>query len=36
MTRTDKASRTIAAPLDRVYAALVDPEPSSSGCHPRG
>jgi len=26
MTRTDTASRTIAAPPDRVYAALVDPE----------
>jgi uncharacterized protein YndB with AHSA1/START domain len=26
MTRTDTASRLIAAPADRVYAALVDPE----------
>lgn len=26
MARTDTASRVIAAPLDRVYAALVDPE----------
>ena len=26
MTRTDTASRVIAAPPDRVYAALVDPE----------
>jgi len=26
MTRTDQASRVIAAPPDRVYAALIDPE----------
>lgn len=26
MARTDTASRVIAAPIDRVYAALVDPE----------
>lgn len=26
MTRTDRASRVVAAPLERVYAALVDPE----------
>jgi uncharacterized protein YndB with AHSA1/START domain len=26
MARTDTASRVIAAPLDRIFAALVDPE----------
>jgi predicted GNAT family N-acyltransferase/uncharacterized protein YndB with AHSA1/START domain len=36
MTRTDTASRTIAAPLDRVYAALVDPEALAAWLPPTG
>jgi predicted GNAT family N-acyltransferase/uncharacterized protein YndB with AHSA1/START domain len=36
MTRTDTASRTIAAPPDRVYAALVDPESLAAWLPPAG
>jgi uncharacterized protein YndB with AHSA1/START domain len=36
MTRTDKASRVIAAPLDRVYAALIDPEALTAWLPPDG
>lgn len=36
MTRTDTASRVIAAPPDRVYAALVDPEALTSWLPPDG
>ena len=36
MTRTDTASRTIAAPPDRVYAALVDPEALAAWLPPAG
>jgi uncharacterized protein YndB with AHSA1/START domain len=36
VTRTDAASRIIAAPPDRVYAALVDPEALVSWLPPDG
>jgi uncharacterized protein YndB with AHSA1/START domain len=36
MTRTDTASRVIAAPPDRVYAALVDPEALVTWLPPEG
>ncbi len=36
MTRTDTASRVIAAPPDRVYAAFVDPEALISWLPPAG
>ena len=36
MTRTDTASRTVAAPPDRVYAALVDPEALAAWLPPAG
>src|SRR3712207_4668267 len=36
MVRTDTASRVIAAPLDRVFAALVDPEALASWLPPDG
>lgn len=36
MTRTDTASRTVPAPLDRVYAALVDPEAMLQWLPPSG
>jgi uncharacterized protein YndB with AHSA1/START domain len=36
MARTDTVSRVIAAPLDRVYAALVDPEALTSWLPPDG
>ena len=36
MTRTDAASRVIAAPPDRVYAAFVDPEALISWLPPQG
>jgi uncharacterized protein YndB with AHSA1/START domain len=36
MGRTDVASRVIAAPLDRVYAALVDPEALTAWLPPHG
>jgi uncharacterized protein YndB with AHSA1/START domain len=36
MGRTDAASRVIAAPLDRVYAALVDPEALTAWLPPQG
>ena len=36
MGRTDAASRVIAAPLDRVYAALVDPEALTAWLPPHG
>jgi uncharacterized protein YndB with AHSA1/START domain len=36
MTRTDQASRVIAAPLDRVYAALVDQEALTTWLPPDG
>jgi uncharacterized protein YndB with AHSA1/START domain len=36
MTRTDMASRVIAAPPDRVYAAFVDPEALTSWLPPEG
>lgn len=36
MGRTDAASRVIAAPLERVYAALVDPEALTSWLPPQG
>lgn len=34
--RTDRASRVIAAPLDRVYAALVDPDALAAWLAPAG
>src|SRR4051812_36145645 len=36
MTRTDTASRTIVAPPDRVYAALIDPEALLAWLPPSG
>jgi uncharacterized protein YndB with AHSA1/START domain len=36
MTRTDTASRTIAAPSERVYAALVDPDALAAWLPPEG
>ena len=36
MPRTDRASRLIAAPLDHVYAALVDPEALTAWLPPTG
>jgi uncharacterized protein YndB with AHSA1/START domain len=36
MTRTDTSSRVIAAPPDRVYAALVDPEALTAWLPPDG
>ncbi len=36
MARTDTASRVIAAPLDRVYAALIDPEALTAWLPPDG
>ena len=36
MTRTDRASRLIAAPADRVFAALVDPEALAAWLPPAG
>ncbi|GAA2470216.1 SRPBCC domain-containing protein [Winogradskya humida] len=36
MARTDAASRVIAAPIDRVYAALVDPEALTGWLPPDG
>ncbi|GLY04070.1 MULTISPECIES: SRPBCC domain-containing protein [Actinoplanes] len=36
MARTDTASRTIVAPLDRVYAALVDPAALTRWLPPEG
>lgn len=36
MTRTDTASRLVAAPPDRVYAALVDPEALLAWLPPEG
>jgi uncharacterized protein YndB with AHSA1/START domain len=36
MPRTDEASRVIAAPIDRVYAALVDPEALVEWLPPEG
>jgi len=36
MARTDKASRVIAAPPDRVYAALIDPEALTAWLPPDG
>jgi uncharacterized protein YndB with AHSA1/START domain len=36
MPRTDKGSRVIAAPLDRVYAALVDPDALTAWLPPDG
>jgi uncharacterized protein YndB with AHSA1/START domain len=36
MSRTDSASRVIAAPPDRVYAALVDPEALAAWLPPDG
>jgi uncharacterized protein YndB with AHSA1/START domain len=36
MARTDTASRVIAAPLDRVFAALVDPEALTAWLPPEG
>jgi uncharacterized protein YndB with AHSA1/START domain len=36
MARTDRASRVIAAPLDRVFAALVDPEALTAWLPPDG
>jgi uncharacterized protein YndB with AHSA1/START domain len=36
MPRTDKASRVVAAPLDQVYAALVDPEALTAWLPPAG
>jgi uncharacterized protein YndB with AHSA1/START domain len=36
MPRTDRASRVIAAPLDRVYAALVNPEALTTWLPPTG
>jgi uncharacterized protein YndB with AHSA1/START domain len=34
--RTDRASRVIAAPLERVYAALVDPDALTAWLPPEG
>ncbi|MGH9177407.1 MAG: SRPBCC domain-containing protein, partial [Acidimicrobiales bacterium] len=36
MPRTDRASRVIAAPPDRVYAAFVDPEALAAWLPPDG
>jgi len=36
MSRTDEASRVVAAPLGRVYAALVDPESLTTWLPPTG
>lgn len=36
MPRTDRASRVMAAPLERVYAALVDPEALTAWLPPEG
>lgn len=36
MARTDQASRIVAAPLDRVYAALIDPEALTAWLPPDG
>ena len=36
MTRTDVASRTVTAPPDRVYAALIDPEAMLQWLPPSG
>src|SRR5215208_6518810 len=36
MARTDTASRVIAAPLDRVFAALIDPEALTAWLPPDG
>ena len=36
MPRTDKASRVIAAPPERIYAALVDPEALVAWLSPHG
>jgi uncharacterized protein YndB with AHSA1/START domain len=36
MARTDTASRVIAAPPDRVFAALVDPEALTAWLPPDG
>jgi len=36
MPRTDKASRVITAPPDRVYAALVDPDALAAWLPPAG
>jgi uncharacterized protein YndB with AHSA1/START domain len=36
MARTDVASRVVAAPLDRVYAALVDPHALATWLPPKG
>jgi len=36
MARTDTVSRAIAAPLDRVFAALVDPEALTAWLPPDG
>ena len=36
MPRTDRASRVIAAPMERVYAALVDPEALTAWLPPDG
>ena len=36
MSRTDKASRVVAAPPERVYAALVDPEALIAWLPPQG
>ena len=36
MARTDTASRVIAAPTDRVYAALIDPEALTAWLPPEG
>jgi len=36
MSRTDTASRVIAAPIDRVYAALIDPDALAAWLPPAG
>ena len=36
MPRTDSASRVVAAPLDRVYAAFVDPDALAVWLPPQG
>jgi uncharacterized protein YndB with AHSA1/START domain len=36
MTRTDAAARTVTAPRDRVYRALVDPEAMLQWLPPTG
>lgn len=36
MTRTDTASRVISAPVERVYAALIDPDALMAWLPPRG